>query len=115
MVARMTWLARIDRLCAVVLLLPFLMLALLPANAMPRVGPDGLTLVLCNGDGPLSEGAIADRPCDWAGAAVDLPQPCRHAAPPPVLLTPLAVTLPAALTGPAHDPRGVMARGPPSV
>jgi hypothetical protein len=109
-----TWIEKLDRLCAVLLLVPFLTLALIPAHAMPALGPDGLTLVLCGGDGPLSDGAVADDRCDWVQAVVDLPHVPPFVAPAPMVVN-ATVLVPADLTGPTHDPRGVMARGPPVV
>ena len=47
----------LDRVSMFVLVLPFLMVQLIGPAAMPRIGPDGLEIVLCS-NGDLLTGAI---------------------------------------------------------
>lgn len=119
----------VTRLLAVVAALG---LAALPQGAMPHVGTAGaLELVLCSVDGPVTmvvdpitgetkrkaPGGSAKPACDWATAhgpvaliAAPLPP-----SPPQTLDRRAAPSLAVALWRPAHDPRGLYARGPPSL
>ena len=124
MSGRRTLCASINRICEYVLLVPFLLMALLPAAVMPTRGADGaFMLVLCTGDGPVQvaadrggdtgDTAARDR-CDWAAhtdatTMVDSAVPLRSAA-----FARQKAVLAADLVAPAHDPHGVMARGPPA-
>lgn len=108
------------RLGLVWALLPFLLLALLPAGAMPQRVADGVELVLCSGTGPVSvhvedPGGPGPPSCPWALHAAGFLPAGPPALPPPVLrlspagpaaLIPLRVRL-AAVLGPS-------ARGPPA-
>jgi hypothetical protein len=114
--------SRTLRLWACVLLLPFMMLTLLPAQVMPTRGSDGMmTLVLCTGDGPMEvtvdSGQSAPKvsqKCQWAAhantallATFDLPlRPMIHIR--------ASTTHAAPVVGATHDPHGIMARGPPA-
>lgn len=103
--------------------------ALFPVGMMAQAGADGQTvMVICSGDGPMRlvldpvTGQFHKAPssgktgCDWAMAqdAGDI------AAPPALPLPPLAHSRAAPVQAsllwrPAHDPRGIWARGPPSL
>lgn len=117
------------RLMAVVALLG---LAILPQGVMPHVGADGgLELVLCSSEGPVSmiidpatgearrkgPAESAKPACDWAIAhsfsvlLADTPAP----SPPETLDKRATVALATSVWRPAHDPRGIYARGPPSL
>lgn len=105
-----------------------MMLGLFPAGVMPGQDSDGRTvLVLCTGDGPMlmtldpATGTFRKAPpaapkaaCDWAMAQVGV-----TLAPAVVLPLPpqSAIRASHALASldfrPAHDPRGLYARGPP--
>lgn len=108
--------------------LPLVLAALFPVGVMPGQDQDGQTvMVLCSGDGPMlmvldpitgefrkAPASSAKSSCHWAHgpalADLALPQP----VPVPILLTRrAALPLAAALWMPAHDPRGIFARGPP--
>ncbi len=112
------------RICGWILLVPFMLLTLLPAAVMPAQTVNGtMTLVLCTGDGPVETvmdlGGAPDentpmQRCDWAAQAAaallpDLVLPVRSVA-----YTRNDLTMIADLVRPAHDPHGVMARGPPT-
>lgn len=119
-------------LCAALRRLPvvlaLLALGILPPGVMPAPGQDGgMVMVICSGGDAVNmvldpatgtyvpATPVSEKPgCDWAmahGTAVlvlpaPLPLPAfatRRAAP----------ALSADLWRPAHDPRGVLARGPP--
>lgn len=105
-------------------------LSLLPPGVMPDIAADGsIEMVLCSGDGavtmvydpatgethPKQDRQSAKPGCDWAMAHAEAGQ-----APLPfVLALPETATRRAApalandLWRPAHDPRGLYARGPP--
>jgi len=119
----------IPRLLAV---LAVLGLSLLPPGVMPeRRMAGGLEMVLCSGAGAVAmvldpaTGEMQPKPdrtsakpgCDWAMA-----QAGADLAPMPFVLTaPMMATRRAApplanpLWRPAHDPRGLYARGPPAL
>ena len=108
------------------LLLPFLALCLLsPAAMLERNTSGALVLVLCTGDGPvemtLDLGTGTDAPqtnkrCDWAAAhptALDVaPFTLPVAA---ATFDRAAPTLANPAWYPAHDPRNLWARGPPTL
>ena len=107
-------------------------LAILPHGVMPHVGAGGaLELVLCSVDGPVTmvvdtitgetsrkmPSGSAKPACDWAtvqstatvvaeAPAVTPPQTLEHRAAP---------AMETAVWRPAHDPRGLYARGPPAL
>lgn len=105
-------------------------IGLLPPGVMPRQGADGqLTMVICSGDGPVRmvldpatgemkrETPNPDRPgCAWAMAQSlpDLVQPVTLTAPLRAA-RPVTPATTAVLWRPAHDPRGLYARGPPTL
>lgn len=107
-------------------------LAILPTGVMPHVGATGaLELVLCSVEGPVTmvvdpitgetkrkaPSDSAKPACDWATAhssgtvLTEAPFP----KPPQTLDRQAAVAMETALWRPAHDPRGLYARGPPSL
>ncbi len=121
------------RLWAAIRFLPALIalvvLGLVPAGVMPtQDASGGLVMVICSGEGAVSmtfdpatgvvmpaKPAPAKPGCDWAMAqtVADLALPV--VLPLPVLGTGRAApALAADLWRPAHDPRGIQARGPPS-
>ena len=107
-------------------------LAILPQGVMPHVGETGgLELVLCSADGPVSmvidpitgeasrksPTGSAKSGCDWALAhsLTTLTAATPTPIPPQTLDRRAAPAMAAALWRPAHDPRGLYARGPPSL
>jgi hypothetical protein len=107
-------------------------LAILPTGVMPHVGATGaLELVLCSVEGPVTmvvdpitgetkrkaPSDSAKPACDWATAhssgtvLTEAPFP----KPPQTLDRQAAPAMETALWRPAHDPRGLYARGPPSL
>jgi hypothetical protein len=122
-------LALLRRIGLVLMLLPFGLLALIPAAAMPMQGADGrIVMVLCTTDGRVdvlfdpATGEVSEVPtkapgtCDWAaatGIAVLADAPPLAARPRVLTQTPPAPQQFA--YAPAHDPRGVYARGPPTL
>lgn len=119
-------------LCRLLTACALLGLVLLPPGVMPHVGASGaLEMVLCSAQGPVTmvidpvTGETHRKPpadsakpaCDWAMAQ---PIAALQASLPP-LAAPVQLdrrATPAranALWRPAHDPRGLYARGPPSV
>ena len=110
--------------------LPLLALGLFPAGVMPTLGSDGgMVLVLCSGDGPMlmtvdpATGTFKKAPpsapktaCDWAMAQAGGTLPAAMTLPlPPQNLVRSAPALASLDYRPAHDPRGIYARGPPSL
>ena len=110
--------------------LPLLALGLFPAGVMPTLGSDGgMVLVLCSGDGPMlmtvdpATGTFKKAPpsapktaCDWAMAQAGVTLPAALTLPlPPQTLVRAAPALASLDFRPAHDPRGIYARGPPSL
>lgn len=111
-------------------LLALVVLAALPPGVMPRQNEDGgLVMVICSGQGtvqmvlnPLTGEMQPKAPeddrasCGWAMAQAlpDLVQPFALAAPAAVTRAATPATA-APLWRPAHDPRGLYARGPPSL
>ena len=110
--------------------LPLLALGLFPAGVMPTLGSDGgMVLVLCSGDGPMlmtvdpATGTFKKAPpsapktaCDWAMAQAGGTLPAAMTLPlPPQNLVRAAPALASLDYRPAHDPRGIYARGPPSL
>lgn len=124
----------VRRLCAAILRLPvvlaLLVLAVLPPGVMAGQDAAGQNvMVICSGDGPVSlafdpatgtykpvapdDGKSS--PCDWRmmQGATDLPSPL--VLPEPAFASRRASPALARLAfRPAHDPRGIWARGPPS-
>lgn len=116
------------RRTGLVLVLPFLLLSLVAPGFMPGRADDGtITMVIC-ADGmavevavdavtgqPVQKQAPEDGRCDWAQAALAvalMTQP--ELAPPARLATRFTPASPNDLWRPAHDPRGLWARGPPA-
>jgi hypothetical protein len=106
------------------MLLPFVLLSLIGQGVMLRQSPGGLTVVLCSVDGPTTltldpDTGLPVAPdkvdrCDWATqqAALHAAGPGPFA--PPVTLRPAEPARETFAFAPAHDPRGLFARGPPS-
>lgn len=123
----MVWFRFWVRLRGLAVVLPLVLAALFPVGVMPGQDQDGQTvMVLCSGDGPMLmvldpvTGAFHKAPasgksaCHWAAGPALAALPTPQALPVPVLLTRrAALPLSAALWQPAHDPRGIFARGPP--
>lgn len=118
------WYATFARLA---LVLPIVVLSLLPQGFMPDRNAAGqMVLVLCTPDGPVemavdlgkgqSDTGNPPGTCDWslAHAALDLTPPASLPLA-PVTATQALATTAALLWHPAHDPRGIWARGPPSL
>ena len=97
---------------------------------MPGQGSDGgVVLVLCSGSGPMlmrldpATGTFKKAPpaspksaCDWGMAQVGITLPAAIALPlPPQTLARATSALASLDFRPAHDPRGIYARGPPSL
>lgn len=123
------------RLCAALCRLPvvlaLLVLAVLPPGVMASEDSSGQgIMVICSGEGPVSlvfdaatdsyRPVTPDKgkssPCDWRmmQGATDLPSPL--ALPEPAFASRRASPALARLSfRPAHDPRGIWARGPPSL
>jgi len=110
--------------------LPLLALGLFPAGVMPGQGSDGqMVWVLCTGDGPMlitldpATGTFKQAPpsspksaCDWAMAQAGGTLPAAMTLPlPPQTLERATPALASLDFRPAHDPRGIYARGPPSL
>lgn len=114
-------------------LLALVVLALLPPGVMPRVTADGLAMVICSDAGAVvmvidpttgaltpeapDSGKSGDRAiCGWAMAQSlpDLVQPFALSAPTTVAhaVTPTTASV---SWRPAYDPRGLYARGPPTL
>jgi hypothetical protein len=115
--------------------LPFLALCLLPQGVMPVRAADGtMVLTLCTGAGAvdmvidLSTGrevparapdrapdrAKSDKPCDWTSFQSQVLMPDGDGLTVVALVVRMDfVPLPAQVFLPAHDPRGLFARGPP--
>ena len=113
-----------------VVVLPLLALGLLPAGVMPGQDHDGgVVLVLCSGNGPMlmtldpATGSFKQAPpsapktaCDWAMAQGGGTLPTALTLPmPPQTLVRAAPALASLDFRPTHDPRGIYARGPPSL
>ena len=107
-------------------------LAILPTGVMPHVGATGaLELVLCSVEGPVTmvvdpitgetkrkaPSDSAKPACDWATAhsSVTVLTEAPFPKPPQTLDRQAAPAMETALWRPAHDPRGLYARGPPSL
>jgi hypothetical protein len=123
MARKSSTLGRITAIARLAMVLPFLALSLVPQGFMPdRNAAGDMVLVLCSGDGPamLVIDPATGRPvekraaCQWsvAGAAAIGPAPVALPFAPLQKTTTLAATE-ADLWHPAHDPRGIWARGPP--
>lgn len=109
--------------------LPLMVLGLFPAGVMPGQGADGaMTLVICTGNGPMlmvvdpATGSLKKAPaaapqaaCDWAmtRAAAMMPLPAVLPRPPEAMQR-ARLALASPEFRPAHDPRGLYARGPPT-
>ncbi len=124
-----TPLALLRRIGLMLMLVPFVLLALIPAAAMPMQGADGrFVMVLCTPEGRVdvlfdpATGEVSDLPakapgtCDWATATGTVAlNEARVLPTEPQILT---LTPPAPQNfayAPAHDPRGLYARGPPTL
>ena len=110
--------------------LPLLALGVFPAGVMPTQGSDGeMVLVLCTGDGPMlmtldpttgtlqkAQPSSPKSVCDWAIAQAGVTLPAAITLPvPPQTLVRAAPALASLDFRPTHDPRGIYARGPPSL
>jgi hypothetical protein len=104
------------------LVLPFVVLSLLPAGLMPARAADGtVMMVLCVGDRTVEVAVDLDggadhgigQTCDWAVHGAALVMPDVVALPRPLAFVPTEHLQAVAGMGPAHDPHGIMARGPP--
>ena len=111
---------------------PFLLLLLIfsaqfQVGLMPAQGAEGMVMVICSGDGPMmmvldpATGEFRPAPpstkksgCDWAGCGLAL-VPVQELPPLVTQVTPVAPVIETDLWRPAHDPRGIWARGPPQV
>ena len=112
------------RLAVAILLLPFVLLTLLPAQVMPARGADGLTLTLCTEAGPVDvvidpatgapvpAKATGHERCAWASAQVAV---ALLSAPPVLSWQAAEMALPRAIVDirtpraadlPPHLPRG---------
>lgn len=115
------------RVTGLLLVLPFLLLSLIAPGFMPVRGADGGVAIVICADGamaeiivdaatgqPMPDAAPQDERCAWAQAAVVVAELAQPALVPPVAL-PLGFhpVAPHDLWRPAHDPRGLWARGPP--
>lgn len=114
-------------LAQALMLVPFLVMSLFAPGVMPSRGADGaMQVVLCSPEGPVNvtigadgqpvpaKEQPSDKRCDWAMNHADM-----------ALLDQTSALLPAHLPRPllradlwvdhhpAHDPRGLYARGPP--
>jgi hypothetical protein len=118
----------LSRAFKALLLLPFVVMSLFAPGVMPTRGADGgMQVVLCSPDGPVNvtigpdgqpqpaKDHPSDDRCDWAVGRADL-----ALADLPILMEPVTLGLPMGMTDlwaehrPAHDPRGIYARGPPN-
>ena len=114
------------RAIGLLLVVPFLFLSLIAPGYMPLRDADGtLRMVICADGGQVEvvldlttgepvQTAPEDGRCDWAqmvmaGPALEQPLP----RPPRLVLALLSPATPDDLWQPAHDPRGLYARGPP--
>lgn len=141
MTARMACQHVLARVTGLVLVLPFLLLAGIAPGYMPVRGADGvITMVIC-ADGmpvevavdaatgePVAVGqgghdglpdstpkAPEDGRCAWAQLAVAVqPESLPVILPPRRLAVAFTPVAPDDLWRPAHDPRGLWARGPPA-
>jgi len=110
--------------------LPLLALGLFPAGIMPGQDHAGrIALVLCSGDGPMlmvldpATGTFQKAPPSAPKAACDWAMAQAHGTTTPVLTLPLppltesraSFALASLDFRPTHDPRGIYARGPPSL
>jgi hypothetical protein len=118
--------SRLATLLRPVLLLLLIFSAQFQVGLMPAKGAAGqVVMVICSGDGPMMmvldpvTGTFHKAPsdtrksgCDWVGAhAAIAPETVL-----PVLMAQVQAVAPvieADLWRPAHDPRGIWARGPP--
>ncbi len=115
-------------LAQMAMLLPFVFLSLFAPGVMPTRGADGtMQVVLCSPEGPVQvtigpdgtpvparEQPRDDR-CDWAMNHADLALADQADLPAPAMIAlPIARADLWAEHRPAHDPRGLYARGPPA-
>lgn len=122
------WVKDLRRLVQGLMLLPFVVMSLLAPGVMPSRAADGaMQVVLCSPDGPVSvtigpdgqpqpaKQHPTDDRCDWAMNRADLGLGDVTDLPLPVVVA-LAFDLADlwAEHRPAHDPRGLYARGPPA-
>ncbi len=107
-------------------LLPFLALSLIAPGVMPARAADGtMVLVLCTPEGPQElivdpgsgpDSHKDDARCDWAQGQPGAPLDAAPASLPAMLTAGRTASLAAhPLFRPAHDPRGIFARGPPAL
>jgi hypothetical protein len=113
------------RIGILLMLLPFVLLSLVGQGVMPKRTAQGITLVLCSVDGPVevtldpATGApvpsTPDPHCDWATAQVLALTALPETPVLPLTLRPAEPAGEAPVHRPAHDPRGLFARGPPTL
>lgn len=116
------------RAIGLVLVVPFLLLSLIAPGYMPVRDADGtVRMVICVDGGAVEmvmdlrtgepvPAAPNDHRCDWAQMALaDLVAKDPLPSPPQHLLGWSAPATPDDLWQPAHDPRGLYARGPPTL
>jgi hypothetical protein len=122
MVTQHSFWTALQRLGSVLLVLPFVVLSLLPAGLMPARAIDGgFVIVLCTGDGPVemmvdldgTDHPAISKVCDWTAHGAVAVVPDLLALPQATPLSPAPFVQTVAAMGPAHDPHGIMARGPP--
>lgn len=93
---------------------------------MPARTGEGVVMVICSGDGPMlmvfdpATGTFHKAPaetakthCDWAASPVAMPAAPAEFDLPLRLWTGVDRATMAEIWRPAHDPRGLWARGPP--
>lgn len=111
--------------------LALLALGLLPPGVMPQQSANGIEMVLCSGDGavtmvldpatgtvtPKQPETSAKPGCDWAmaQAIAALPAVAQPLTLPETIGQRATPALATTLWLPGHDPRGIWARGPPSL
>jgi hypothetical protein len=113
------------RIGILLMLLPFVLLSLVGQGVMPQRTAQGITLVLCSVDGlvevtldPATGAPVPGTPdphCDWSTAQVLALTALPATFAPPVTLRPVEPARETPVHRPAHDPRGLFARGPPAL
>ncbi|NBZ86763.1 DUF2946 family protein [Stagnihabitans tardus] len=118
--------SRLSALFRPILLLLLIFSAQFQVGLMPAQGAEGgMVMVICSGEGPMmmvldpATGEFRPAPpstkkssCDWAACGLAI-EPVQTS---PVFLSRVTTAAPvieADIWRPAHDPRGIWARGPP--